>query len=110
MGYLEEFQAQINNRNFAKFLQLWEEYCTCDIVEVEELDYLLKLLKNSDFAKPFGKVVETTLPLWEKINDPESSYQIMRHLIDIQTTNSPILADISLKLLTQKYRHDPLFN
>ncbi|MBN9379105.1 MAG: transcript cleavage factor [Chlamydiales bacterium 38-26] len=110
MGYLEEFQAQINNRNFAKFLQLWEEYCTCDIVEVEELDYLLKLLKNSDFAKPFGKVVETTLPLWEKINDPESSYQIMRHLIDIQTTNSPILADISLKLLTQKYGHDPLFN
>lgn len=110
MGYLEEFQAQINNRDFAKFLQLWEEYCTCDVVEVEELDYLLKLLKNSDFAKPFGKIVETALPLWEKIQDPESSYQIMKHLIDLETTNSPRLADITLSQISKRYGSDPLQN
>lgn len=110
MGYLEEFQAQINNRNFTKFLHLWEEYCTCDIVEVDELDFLLKVIKNSDFAKPFGKVVETALPLWEKIQDPEDSYKIIKHLIDLQTTNSPLLAEISLTQLQKRYEKDSLYN
>lgn len=110
MGYLEEFQAQINNRNFSKFLQLWEEYCTCDIVEVEELDYLLKLIKNSDFAKPFGKVVEAALPLWEKIQDPDGSYLVIKHLMDLQATNSPLLADIALAQLKKRYENDPQFN
>ncbi len=110
MGYLEEFQAQINNRNFAKFLQLWEEYCTCDVVDIDELDYLLKLIKNSDFAKPFGKVVEAALPLWEKIPDPEGGYKIIRHLIDLQTTNSPLLADIAYNQIKQRYESDPQFN
>lgn len=110
MGYLEEFQVQINNRNFSKFLQLWEEYCTCDIVDVEELEYLLKLIKNSDFAKPFGKVIETALPLWEKIQDSEGSYKIIKHLIDLQTTNSPLLAEIAFNQLKQRYENDSHFN
>lgn len=109
MGYLEEFQAQINQRNFSKFLQLWEEYCTCDVVEVEELEYLLKIIKNSDFAKPFGKVIESTLPLWEKIQDPEASYKIIKLLIDLQSTNSPLLAEIALNQLKQRYEKDPYF-
>lgn len=109
MGYLEEFQAQINQRNFAKFLQLWEEYCTCDIVEVEELDHLLKLIKNSDFSKPFGKLIESALTLWEKIQDPEGSYRIIRDLIDLETTNSPLLAEIALEQLKKRYEKDPLF-
>ncbi|WP_044881490.1 GreA/GreB family elongation factor [Neochlamydia sp. EPS4] len=110
MGYLEEFQALINHRNFAKFLQLWEEYCTCDIVEVEELDYLLKLIKTSDFAAPFGKVVETALPLWEKIEEPVGKYQIIKLLIDLQTTHTPRLAEIALEQINQRYQNDPLLN
>lgn len=110
MGYLEEFQTQINNRNFSKFLQLWEEYCTCDIVEVEELDYLLKLIKASEFAKPFGKIIESALPLWEKIQDPSGSYLIIKHLIDLQTTNTPLLAEITLDQLKKRYGNDPHFN
>ena len=110
MGYLEEFQAQINNRNFAKFLHLWEEYCTCDIVEVDELDYLLKLIKNSDFAKPFGKVIETALPLWEKIQDPEGKYKIIKHLMDLQITNTPQLAEIAIEQIKKRHENDPHYN
>lgn len=110
MGYLEEFQTQINNRNFAKFLQLWEEYSTCDIVEVEELEFLLKLIKSSDFATSFGKVVETTLPLWEKIEDKEEKYTILKLLVDLQTTQTPRLADLTLNEIKTRYPNDPLSN
>jgi transcription elongation factor GreA-like protein/transcription elongation GreA/GreB family factor len=110
MGYLEEFQAQINNRNFSKFMHLWEEYCTCDVVEVDELDYLLNLIKNSEFAKPFGKVIETALPVWDKIEDPENKYKILKHLIDLQNTNTPFLAELTLDQIKKRYENDPHFN
>ena len=42
MGYLKEFLTQINNRDFHKFLVLWEEYCTSDTVEAEEFSQLIK--------------------------------------------------------------------
>ena len=50
MGYLEDFQAQINNRDFSKFMQLWEEYCTSDRVESAEFIELLRSIKFSDFS------------------------------------------------------------
>jgi len=110
MGYLEEFQAQINNRDFAKFMQLWEEYCTSDEVEVDEVKQLLVSIKSSDFAKPFGKIIDTALPLWKTIKDEEGSYQILKLLIDLQNTNSPVLAEIALNALKSRYGKDPHFN
>lgn len=110
MGYLEEFQTQINNRDFSKFLQLWEEYCTSDTVETEEFVELLKSIKASDFAKLFGQCIETALPLWQTIKDDQESYLVLKHLIDLETTNTPLLADITLKALTKKYGKQPEFN
>ena len=63
MGYLEEFQAQINNRDFSKFLQLWEEYCTSDTVDFDEFRQLLLSIKNSEITRQFGQIAETALPL-----------------------------------------------
>lgn len=110
MSYLEELQAQINNRNFDKFCQLWEEYCTNDAVDVEELKQILIAVKSSDLAKPFGKIVESTLPLWEMITDEKQSYEIIALLIDLQTTNSPLLHEIASRILKDKYGDDPNFN
>src|SRR5436309_1076416 len=103
MSYLEEFQTQINNRDFSKFLQLWEEYSAGDSVEADEFIELLKSIKNSDFAKLFGQCIETALPLWQTITDTHQSYNVLKHLIDLQTTNTPILAEITLQALTNKY-------
>ena len=89
MSYLQEFRAQINNRDFAKFWQLWEEYCTSDTVDVEEFKLILQSLKGSDLAKRFGQYVETALPLWKTIKDKEASYDILKLLFDLQTSNSP---------------------
>lgn len=110
MGYLREFLTQINHRDFSKFLVLWEEYCTSDQVDVEEFSQLLKAIKDSDLARYFGQVTETALPLWKTIEDPEDSYAILRLLMDVQTTNSPVLTELALESLKAKYGTDPKFN
>src|SRR5262245_34633219 len=103
MGYLEDFLVQINNRDFSKFWQLWEEYCTNDTVDPEEFILILRAVKASEFAKTFGQYVETALPLWECIQDKEFSYGVLKLLIDLQNTNSPKLAEIATKALNDRY-------
>jgi len=110
MSYLEEFKVRINSRDFPRFYQLWEEYCTNDIVDVEELLQLLQMIKNSDMAKPFGKIAETALPLLDGVEDPKSRYQILKCVLDLQTTNSPLLADLATASLKERYGEHPLFN
>lgn len=110
MGYLREFIKQIDGRNFQKFLTLWEEYCASDSVDVEEFKQLLKILKSSEIAKPFGQVVEQALPLWKTIQNEKDSYEVLRLLIDLQTTNSPALAEIALEVLNKTHGQDPKFN
>lgn len=110
MGYLEDFKTQINNRDFSKFMILWEEYCTSDSVDAEEFIQLLQSIKNSDFAKIFGEHIETALPLWSTLQNGEDSYAVLKHLIDLQTTNTPLLADLALEAVTKKYSKQPEFN
>lgn len=108
MGYLKEFQTQIANRDFSKFVQLWEEYCTCDTIDIEEVVSLLQAIKVSDFAKPFGAYTESLLPTWQTIQDKEDSYRVLRLLFDLQSTHSPKLADIALEALSSRYGKDSL--
>jgi len=103
MSYLEEIQTQIKSRNINKVLQLWEEYCADDTVDPVEFIQLLKAMKTSDMAKSLGRYVEAALPLWEKISDKELSYQVLGHMIDLQVTNTPTLADIAIRALKEKY-------
>lgn len=110
MSYLKEFLTQINLRDFHKFLVLWEEYCNSDFVETEEFSQLLKAIKTSDMSRHFGQIVETAIPLWRTIQDKKESYEILRLLIDLQTTNSPALADLALEALKSTYGDDPKFN
>lgn len=110
MGYLTEFQTQINRRDFPKFLQIWEEYCTCDPVDVEELSRVLEMIKASEISKLFGQVVETALPMWKMISDPHQSYAILKLLVDLQQTNSPTLYEIAYAALKNKYEKDPHFD
>jgi len=110
MSYLEEFKIRINNRENLKFFQLWEEYCTNDIVDVEELLQLLKMIKNSDMARPFGGIIETIIPLLDNIAEQNSRYQVLKLLIDLQTTNSSSLADIATAYLKDKYGENAGYN
>jgi len=110
MGYLKEFLTQINQRDFNKFLVLWEEYCMSDEVDPEEFNQLLKAIKSSELSKSFGRITETALPLANTIKDESQLYEILSLLIDIQTTNSPLLAEIALETIRKRYGEDPKFN
>lgn len=110
MGYLAEFQKQINRRDFQKFLQIWEEYCTCDPVDAEELRQILEMIKASEISKLFGQIAETALPPWRMITDENDSYTILKLLIDLQTVNSPSLYELAFEALKKKHGKDPQFD
>ncbi len=109
MSYLEDFQNQINNHDFHKFFQLWEEYCTNDQADAEEFIAVLNLVKKSEFAPLFGQFAETALPLWNIVEDEKLSYEILKRIIDLQTSNSPILYETAMKALENKFGKDPLY-
>ena len=110
MSYLKDFLTQINNRDFHKFLVLWEEYCASDSVEADEFRQLLNAISSSDLAKHFSQIIETAIPLWQTIQNEQDSYDILRSLIDLQTTNSPTLAEITFTTLQKRYGTDPKFH
>lgn len=110
MSYLDEFKAIINSRDFPRFVKLWDEYCTCDTVDVEELLKLLRLIKNSELARSFGQIAETALPLYSAVEDKEAAYEILKLIIDLETTNTPKLAEIALEAIKSKYQGNPHFD
>lgn len=110
MSYLEEIKSQIQLRDFAKLLLLWEEYCANDVVDVEEFAALLRMLKGTDVAVPFGKYAERGLVLWRLIDAPEDIYTILKLIIDLQNINTAELGELAYEALRSRYGSDPLFN
>lgn len=110
MGYLEDFQEQLEKNDFHKFFLLWEEYCSSDTVEPHEFVNLLTAVKNSEIANTFGQYAETALPLWQTITDEKGSYDILRLIIDLQTTNTQLLRDTTFQALEARYGKEPEFN
>ena len=88
MSYLEKFHLLLDEEKLAPVLHLWEEYCMGDEVNGEELYLLLKMFKESPYGPAFGHLVETALPMWEKIKDEEIGDNILRLVIDLQTTHA----------------------
>jgi transcription elongation factor GreA-like protein/transcription elongation GreA/GreB family factor len=110
MSYLEEFKTRLVNHDWQGFMQLWEEYCEGDVVDAPELLQILEAIKHSDFAPTFGKHVETALALWKNIPEESCGYHVYRLIIDLQTTNHPELAELTLEILKNRYQHLPHFN
>lgn len=109
MGYLREFQTQLDRRDYSSFMELWEEYCAGD-VDGPELITILKMIKASEFAPIFGKQIQTVFPLWEAITDPNHSYEVFKLIIDLQVSNLPKYAEMTLDCLKEKYAELPFFN
>lgn len=110
MSYLKDFQTHIANHDYPAFLKLWEEYCSGDEVEAEELCEILRAVKASDIAEPFGRHVERILPLWQKLPDSPLSHEALKLIIDIQTTNNEYLAELTYNYLKKRYGDHKYFN
>lgn len=110
MSYLKDFQTHIANHDYPTFLKLWEEYCSGDELDPEEVCEILRAVKVSDIAEPFGRHVERILPLWHKLPDSPMSREILKLIIDIQTTNNENLAELCFEFLKKNYSEQKHFN
>ncbi|MFY7842665.1 MAG: GreA/GreB family elongation factor [Rhabdochlamydiaceae bacterium] len=109
MTYLEEFKKQIRLGNLAGIIKLWEEYCQGDNIDQIEIKEIFKNLKASEFAELFGKQVHRIIPLCEMELDESSFYEVLKDIIDLQTTNEHYLFELAYKMLSIKFSQDPLF-
>ncbi len=109
MAYVEEFRNQLQARDFQKIMQLWHEYCQGDIPDGQEIIDILQLVKQSDFAKPFGQYVEAILPLVLQVSEDEIKLDALKLIFDLETTNSETLFSIAQELLS-RFSQDPAFN
>ena len=110
MAYLKDFRERIQNNDYPGFLKIWEEYCYGDQPEGEEIVAVLESVKSSEIAKPFGLQVERLLPLWRQLKDPKHIHDVLRLVLDLQTTNSEELADLAIEYLKTSHDNDPLLN
>ncbi len=110
MAYLKDFRERIQNNDYPGFLKIWEEYCYGDQPDGEEMIATLESVKASEMAKPFGLQVERILPLWRGLTDRELAHQVLRLVLDLQTTNSDQLADLATEHLKNRFQEDPLMN
>lgn len=110
MTYLEEFQRYLSENDLDGFFKIWEEYCLSDEIEGEELLKILLIIKESNLAKTFGQFVDTALSLLPRVKGRDISDQILKEVLDIQTTNSKLFADAALELLERRYLSHPYFS
>lgn len=110
MSYLEEFHLLLETAQYSRFLRLWEEYTQADDVDGPELIEILQGIKKTPFAAIFGEYTDSVLPLWEKISDPKYKYEVLRLIIDIQTANSTLYADLATEALKQRHGSHPHYN
>ncbi len=103
MSYLKDFQTHISNHDYPSFLKLWEEYCSGDEVDPVELKEILRAVKASDIAEPVGRHVERIVPLWKNLEESPLSHEILKLILDVQTTNSEQLAELALEDLKKKF-------
>lgn len=110
MTYLKDFQERIADGNYPSFLQLWEEYCYSEDIDSAELSAILEEIKASPLSISFGNHVERSLCLWKQIQDPTGAEDVLRLIMDLQTTNSSQLAVLAMTHLKNKYGNDPTFH
>lgn len=103
MGYLEEFKVLVNDGNLSEFFKIWEEYCLSDQLDGEELGQILAVVKGSVLAPSFGQFTDTALALWQKIEEQEIADKVLALILDLQTSNNSMYADLAIDLLQRRY-------
>ncbi len=110
MSYLQDFKGRLENNDLADFTQLWEEYCTSDQVDTEEFAQILISIRESELAGTFGPYAETAIPLWKTIDEEESSFEILRLIMDIQSSNTQEMGDLAYDELKRRFGQHKYFN
>ena len=108
MSYLKDFQKRIEENDYPGFLKLWEEFCYSDECDSKEFIKILETVKASSLNASFGNHVEKSLTLWETIQDPKASHEVLKSIFDLQSTNHDSLFEFALNYLTKRYPGDKI--
>jgi len=109
MQYFKQFHQHLVNRDYSSFLGLWDEYCSSDEVDAAEVIRILQDARNSEFGESFGRYVDKALDLWKMFGDTESGHDIFKLIVDIQTSNEPLLGELVLEHAHKRYSHHKHF-
>ena len=110
MTYLEEFRKLLSTRDFAKCLQLWQEYCHSDTVDPEEIIQVLKAFQESEHAIQIGRHIESVLPLIMIIDDQKAQEVALEYVYNLQLTNSDMLRTFAADYFKDRFSTLPHFN
>ena len=110
MGYLEEMSLQLENQNFPSFIQLWEEYRSSTEVPADEIIEIFETVRDSEYQEHFGPYAEEGLELIDKLDDSDKKLDVLRVILDLQTSNSESLAISALTFLKEQYGEKPHYN
>lgn len=105
MQYFKQFHQHLKNRNYSSFLGLWDEYCSGDEIEEDELIKILEGTRSSEFGESFGRYVDKALALWKTLGDTPKAHEVFKLIIDIQTSNDLKLGELVLEYI-KKHFHD----
>ncbi len=103
MSYLDQFQKNIVNNDLPSVVSLWQEYCLSDEVDPLEFKGILKHVLESGLKHSFGCYVEQSMMLWEKVQEGDDKLEILKLIIDLQTTNDEQLRKLVVDYLREKF-------
>lgn len=109
MEYWKHFKKHIENEDLPAITALWYEYCLSEDIDVDESIQILKKIEESSLKESFGPYVEEILFFLDKIPEGDKQFIFLKHVFNIQTTNTKRLAQIAIDYLEKKYGTDPLF-
>lgn len=109
MEYFKQIQSHLQQHNFPAIIKLWEEYCLSDEIDIEELNSILSLLKNTPYSDAFGKYVDLILPLWEASSETPEKHEAFLLITDIESTNNAKLAERIISYLQKRFPNEKDF-
>lgn len=107
MSYFEDFQAALNRRDSPALLRLWEEYTSSDEVDGKDFQAILEVTGQSDLKDYIGRHIERSLPLWRKLKPDAISEDILRLIIDLETSGTNELRQLATEFLESKFKNTP---
>lgn len=103
MEYFKQIQSHLQQHHLPAIINLWEEYCLSDEIDLQELVAILKMLKQTPYSDAFGRYVDKILPLWEKTASGPLKHEAFLLITDVDSTLSKPSAERMISYLEKRF-------
>lgn len=109
MSYFESFQKLIDTRDWKEQARLFDEYTKSELQDPQEAIDILRLFKENKLEHHVGTWIDKGLRFLPQVTDQDKAYEIIKLILDLQTSQSKELADLALSTLNARFGSDSLF-